>query len=51
MPMGLPGIAPPRIDHLLVTAEEVGEACKFYTDVLGFRLTEQLIDGNAKLLN
>jgi catechol 2,3-dioxygenase len=46
-PMGLSGIAPPRLDHLLVTAEEVGDATKFYTDVLGFRLTEQLLDGNG----
>ena len=42
-----PGIAPPRMDHLLVTAEEVGEATQFYTDVLGFRVTEQLIDGQG----
>ncbi len=41
------GIAPPRMDHLLVTAEEVGEATKFYMDVLGFRLTEQLLDGDG----
>jgi len=47
MPMGLPGIAPPRMDHVLVTAEEVGEATKFYREVLGFRLTEQLLDGNG----
>lgn len=46
-PHGLPGIAPPRVDHLLVTAEEVGEAATFYRDVLGFRLTEQLLDGNG----
>ena len=46
-PYGLRGIAPPRMDHLLVTAEEVGEATKFYTQVLGFRLTEQLLDGNG----
>ena len=44
---GLAGIAPPRIDHVLVTAEEVGEATRFYTKVLGFRLTEQLLDGNG----
>jgi catechol 2,3-dioxygenase len=44
---GLRGIAPPRMDHLLVTAEEVGDATKFYMDVLGFRLTEQLLDGNG----
>ena len=44
---GIPGIAPPRMDHLLVTAEEVGEATTFYTTVLGFRVTEQLLDGNG----
>jgi catechol 2,3-dioxygenase len=44
---GLPGIAPPRMDHLLVTAEEVGESTTFYTEVLGFRVTEQLLDGNG----
>jgi catechol 2,3-dioxygenase len=42
-----PGIAPPRMDHLLVTAEEVGESTHFYTAVLGFRVTEQLLDGNG----
>lgn len=46
-PPGMPGIAPPRLDHLLVTAEEVGDATKFYMDVLGFRLTEQLISGDG----
>lgn len=40
-------IAPPRMDHLLVTAEEVGESTQFYMDVLGFRITEQLVDGNG----
>ncbi len=44
---GLKGIAPPRLDHILVTCEEVGEATKFYQDVFGFRLTEQLIDGSG----
>jgi catechol 2,3-dioxygenase len=44
---GLHGIAPPRMDHVLVTAEEVGDASRFYMDVLGFRLTEQLLDGNG----
>ncbi|WP_420611503.1 catechol 2,3-dioxygenase [Candidatus Spongiisocius sp.] len=47
VPLDLPGIAPPRMDHLLVTAEEVGEATRFYTDVLGFRITEQLLDGDG----
>ena len=45
--VGPTGIAPPRMDHVLVTAEEVGEATQFYTDVLGFRVTEQLLDGNG----
>jgi catechol 2,3-dioxygenase len=36
------------MDHLLVTAEEVPEATKFYMDVLGFRLTEQLLDGDGQ---
>jgi len=40
-------IAPPRMDHVLVTAEEVGEATRFYSGVLGFRVTEQLLDGNG----
>jgi catechol 2,3-dioxygenase len=44
---GLKGIAPPRMDHVLVTAEEVGEATRFYREVLGFRITEQLLDGNG----
>jgi len=47
---GLRGIAPPRMDHLLVTAEEVGEASRFFIEVLGFRLTEQLLDGNGHQL-
>lgn len=47
VPQGMQGIAPPRLDHLLVTAEEVGDATRFYMDVLGFRLTEQLISGDG----
>jgi catechol 2,3-dioxygenase len=46
-PEGLRGIAPPRMDHVLVTAEEVPEATRFYREVLGFRLTEQLLDGDG----
>ena len=46
-PLGSTTIAPPRIDHLLINAEEVGEASKFYMDVLGFRLTEQLVGGDG----
>lgn len=47
IPFGLTGIAPPRIDHMLVHAEEVPEAARFFQDVLDFRLTEQLLDGGG----
>jgi catechol 2,3-dioxygenase len=46
-PPDLPGIAPPRVDHLLINAEEVAEAYTFFRDVLGFRLTEQVLDANG----
>lgn len=46
-PEAIQGIGPPRMDHLLINAEEVGEATKFYMDVLGFRLTEQLLGSNG----
>ncbi|MGI8518270.1 MAG: catechol 2,3-dioxygenase [Acidimicrobiia bacterium] len=46
-PEAFRGISPPRMDHLLINAEEVGEATKFYMEVLGFRLTEQLLGGNG----
>ncbi len=42
-PMGLTGIAPPRIDHLFLTAEDVGGLTDFLVDVLGFRVTEQVV--------
>lgn len=43
-------IAPPRMDHMLITAEEVGDSTQFFRDVLGFRITEQLLDGNGHQL-
>ncbi len=46
-PGDLIGIAPPRLDHVLVTCEEVPEAARFMMDVLDFRLTEQLLDGQG----
>src|SRR4029453_12210810 len=42
-PMGLVGIAPPRLDHIFVTAEDVDEGTRFFREVLGFRLTEQIL--------
>ncbi|MGH9246503.1 MAG: catechol 2,3-dioxygenase [Acidimicrobiales bacterium] len=49
-PEGFQGIAPPRIDHLLINAEEVAEATKFYMEVLGFRMTEQIIGSDGHLI-
>jgi catechol 2,3-dioxygenase len=49
-PMVRDRIAPPRMDHMLVNAEEVGESTRFFMDVLGFRITEQLLDGNGHQL-
>jgi catechol 2,3-dioxygenase len=49
-PPGLPGIAPPRLDHMLIHAEEVAETGAFFREVLGFRLTEQVLDGNGHQL-
>ena len=49
-PPDLPGIAPPRIDHMLINAEEVGESYAFFNKVLGFRMTEQVLDANGHQL-
>ena len=49
-PPGLPGIAPPRLDHMLIHAEEVAETGAFFREALGFRLTEQVLDGNGHQL-
>ena len=49
-PHGLTGIAPPRLDHLLVTTGHVPESTKFFQDVLGFRLVEQVVaDGSVQV--
>jgi catechol 2,3-dioxygenase len=42
-PLDLVGIAPPRLDHVFITCEDVEEALRFYREVLGFRLTEQIV--------
>ena len=42
-PMNLTGIAPPRLDHLFLTAEEVDTVTVFLREVLDFRLTEQVM--------
>ncbi|MCY4621618.1 MAG: catechol 2,3-dioxygenase [bacterium] len=42
-PQGLVGIHPPRLDHIFLMCEDVDEITAFYTEVLGFRLTEQIL--------
>ncbi|MQA13339.1 MAG: catechol 2,3-dioxygenase [Pseudonocardiaceae bacterium] len=49
-PMGLVGIAPPRIDHIFLTAEDVGETTRFFSEVLEFRLTEQILANDGHQL-
>lgn len=42
-PISLTGIAPPRLDHLFLTVEDVGTLTDFLVRVLGFRVTEQVV--------
>jgi catechol 2,3-dioxygenase len=42
-PQGLSGMHPPRLDHVFLMCEDVDETTRFYTEVLGFRLTEQIM--------
>ncbi len=49
-PPGLLGIHPPRLEHVQITAEDVASATTFFTEVLGFRLTERLVSSGGALL-
>jgi len=42
-PEGLKGIAPPRLDHTLVTAPDPATAIRFFQEVLEFRASEVLV--------
>jgi catechol 2,3-dioxygenase len=44
IPEGLTGIAPLHLDHLVISAEDADEAVNFLTSVLGFRISEQILD-------
>lgn len=37
------GMAAPRIDHLLVTAEDPGQFAEFFTQVLDFKISEKVV--------
>ena len=43
-PEGLKGIAPPRLDHTLVTAPDPPKAIQFFQEVLEFRVSEMLVN-------
>jgi catechol 2,3-dioxygenase len=42
-PLGLVGIHPPRLDHVFLMCEDVDGVTEFFLDVLGFRVTEQIM--------
>jgi len=46
------GIAPQRLDHMLLTAEDVKTSADFFINVLGFRMSERIIPdpNNPELL-
>ncbi len=50
IPADLIGIAPHRLDHLLLTTEEVGDSGRFFQECLDFRLTEQVTTGEGHQL-
>jgi catechol 2,3-dioxygenase len=49
-PDDLRGMAPPRLDHIFLMCEDVDAIAKFFTDVLEFRLTEQIVADDGHLL-
>jgi catechol 2,3-dioxygenase len=49
-PLDLTGIAPKNLDHCLLTCEDIGEAARFFREVLGFRLTEQVVSNEGHQL-
>lgn len=50
MPLDLVGIAPKTLDHCLLTCQDIGEAARFHREVLGFRLTEQVLSAEGHQL-
>jgi catechol 2,3-dioxygenase len=49
-PQNLVGIAPPRLDHIFITAEDVDETTRFFREQLDFRLTEQILANDGHQL-
>ncbi len=42
-PDGLHGMHPPRLDHIFLMCEDVDGVTEFFREVLGFRMTEQIL--------
>ena len=47
-PDGLVGIAPPRLDHLLIAGEDVAGSTKLLMDVFGFSMAERLVQEDGE---
>jgi catechol 2,3-dioxygenase len=50
LPDDLVGIAPPRLDHCLLTTENVPDIARFMQEALQFRLTEQMVSNEGHQL-
>jgi catechol 2,3-dioxygenase len=50
VPQGLIGIAPPRLDHILIHAEEVNEMTHFMQTCFDFHLTEQVLTNEGHMM-
>lgn len=51
LPNDMPGIHPPRIDHVFLMCEDVDGVTSFFRDVLEFRLVEQIVADDGHQLS
>jgi catechol 2,3-dioxygenase len=47
-PDGLVGMAPPRLDHLLIAGDDVEGTTKLFQEVFGFHMSEKLVDEDGE---
>lgn len=47
-PDGLKGMAPPRLDHLLIAGEDVEGTTRLFQEVFGFGMSEKLVDEDGE---
>ncbi|MDO9624911.1 MAG: catechol 2,3-dioxygenase [Pseudomonas sp.] len=48
-PRGLKGMRAVRFDHCLLYGDELDETLRLFTEVLGFTLAEQVLDGDTRI--